>query len=151
MFDAPCGDYTWMSTIDFPTNFKYIGGDIVDSLINSNQKKYPGVDFITFDLTTDPIPEVDVLFCRACLIHLSNDDIKKVIDNVNRSKVKYILTTTYPATNNNRDIRVGDFRPINLSTTPFNLPSPIDNIDDSSPHDNMVMSLWSADQFYYTK
>src|SRR5262245_18390606 len=28
-FDAPCGDFNWMKTFNFPTNCAYIGGEIV--------------------------------------------------------------------------------------------------------------------------
>ena len=151
MFDAPCGDYVWMNKIEFPKNFKYVGGEIVDSLVRENQAKYPGIDFRNFDLTTDSIPDVDLLFCRLCLIHFSNDDIKKTIDNIIRSNVKYILTTNYYAGATNLEIQTGGYRPVDLTKAPFYLPNPIDSIDDSSPHDAMNMSLWAVDQFHYRK
>jgi len=148
MFDAPCGDYTWMSKIEFPKDFKYIGGDIVDSLIEKNKTDYPGVNFQSFDLVNDPIPDVDLLFCRYCLIHFSNDDIKKTIDNISKSNVKYVLTTNYTVKSNS-SIPTGGYRPLNLMAPPFNLSNPIDFIDDSSPCDAAHMSLWSIDQFCY--
>ena len=131
MLDAPCGDHSWMSLVEFPAGFRYIGGDIVEFMVKENQAKWPDRDFKVFDLTCDTIPDVDLLFCRDCLFHLSEADIFKVFDKVLQSNVKYIMTTSYIAgKSDNRDIKTGDFRPINLEEHPFNLPVPIDFLDD---------------------
>ena len=45
MADMPCGDFSWMSQVEFPENFYYIGGDIVNFLIRKNQRKWPEKDF----------------------------------------------------------------------------------------------------------
>jgi hypothetical protein len=145
MLDAPCGDHSWMSLVDFPTGFRYIGGDIVEFMIEENQTKWSNYDFRVFDLTKDALPNVDLLFCRDCLFHLSEDDILKVFDNVLSSSVKYIMTTSYLAQySDNCNINTGDFRPINLEKAPFNLPSPIDSLDDG-PENNLIrrMCLWN--------
>jgi hypothetical protein len=120
-------------------------------LIEKNKTTYPGIEFKEFDLTTDLLPDVDMLFCRYCLIHFSDNDIKKTIDNIQRSNVKYILTTNYYSTDKhvNRSISTGGYRPLNLTIAPFYLPNPIDFIDDSSSHDAAHMSLWAVEQFRY--
>ena len=132
MLDAPCGDFSWMSLVEFPPKFRYLGGDIVNFMVEDNQSKYPNQEFRVFDLTTDKLPNVDVLFCRDCLFHLSEDDIKKVFDNVLASNVKYIMTTSYIESirYSNQNIQTGAFREINLEKEPFNLPAPIDSLDD---------------------
>ena len=132
MLDAPCGDFSWMSLVEFPPEFRYLGGDIVNFMVEDNQSKYPNREFRVFDLTTDTLPNVDMLFCRDCLFHLSEDDIKKVFDNVLASNVKYIMTTSYIDSigYSNQNIQTGAFREINLEKAPFNLPAPIDLLDD---------------------
>jgi len=132
MLDAPCGDFSWMSLVEFPPEFRYLGGDIVNFMVEDNQSKYPNREFRVFDLTTDTLPNVDMLFCRDCLFHLSEDDIKKVFDNVLASNVKYIMTTSYIDSigYSNQNIQTGAFREINLEKAPFNLPEPIDSLDD---------------------
>lgn len=131
MFDAPCGDYSWMSHVAFPEGFKYIGGDIVSFMIDDNRSKYPNIEFRVVDITQDDFPEVDLLFCRDCLFHFSIEDIKKTIANIARSRVKYILTTSFDHSHYaNHDIKTGDFRRINLEQDPFNFNKPIDAIDD---------------------
>jgi hypothetical protein len=142
MFDAPCGDYSWMNLIEFPVGFKYQGGDIVEFMIEQNKKDYPDVDFRVFDLTTDPIPDVDMLFCRDCLFHLSLEDIDKVLDNIVRSSVKYVMITSHHS-GNNRNIQTGDFRSVDFTKAPYNFETPIDSIEDWIPgHLPRRMSLW---------
>jgi len=146
MLDAPCGDFSWMSLVEFPENFVYQGGDIVEFMIKDNQYRYPKVDFKVFDLTQDRFPDVDMLFCRDCLFHLCEDDIKKVFDNLMSSSVKYIMTTSYlPSHCANHNIQTGDFRPIDLEQAPFNLPSPVDALDDGVPGEVIRrLCLWNV-------
>lgn len=145
MLDAPCGDFSWMSLVDFPKNFLYQGGDIVEFMVTENQYKYPDIDFKVFDLTQDSFPNVDMLFCRDCLFHLCESDIKKVFDNLLGSSVKYIMTTSYMSNYSNHDISTGDFRPINLEQAPFDLPSPIDALDDGLPGEVVRrLCLWNV-------
>jgi len=143
MIDAPCGDFSWMGTVTFPEGFKYIGGDVVPELISQNKSNYPTTEFIELDITTDKIPDVDVFFCRDCLIHLKIEDVFKTIDNLARSNVKYVMITNYIGMNQNFEINnTGDYRWIDLTLPPYNLPAPIDFIEDSSPTDPRRMALW---------
>lgn len=146
MIDAPCGDYSWMSATNLPSIQKYIGGDIVDFLIQANQQKYPAHTFKQFDLTQDTLPDVDLLFCRDCLLHLSFKDIDNVFNNISRSNVKYVLLSNwYEDAENTRDIQTGEARYLNFLEAPFNFPQPIDSITDfvnGFPRRNMV--LWST-------
>lgn len=149
MLDAPCGDHSWMSLIEFPTEFVYIGGDIVDPMIEQNRVQWPSKDFRVLDLTQDSLPKVDLLFCRDCLFHLSEADLVKVFDNILSSSVKYVMTTSYiPGNDNNSNIQTGGFRPINLRKPPFNLPRPIDSLDDG-PVNQVIrqMCLWNKNDF----
>jgi hypothetical protein len=144
MVDAPCGDYSWMNVTKLPSIEKYIGGDIVEFLLNNNQKKYPEIYFQKLDLTCDQLPDVDLLFCRDCLLHLSFEDIDKVFKNISQNNVKYILLSNwYEDAENTRDIQTGNARYINFLESPFNFTNPIDSIIDfvdGFPHRKMV--LW---------
>lgn len=147
MIDAPCGDYSWMNTTSLPSIQKYIGADIVEFLVSANQEKYPSVEFSVLDLTCDTIPEVDLLFCRDCLLHLSFSDIDKVFKNISQSNIKYVLTSNWFAdAENNRDIQTGAARYVNFLESPFNFAQPIDSITDfvsGFPHREML--LWSKE------
>jgi hypothetical protein len=149
MLDAPCGDYSWMSLTSFPPGFEYIGGDIVEFMIERNQSTWPDRKFMVFDLTADPLPRVDLLFCRDCLFHLSEKDLVKVFDNIGSSSVKYVMTTSYILSEfDNRNISTGGFRPLRLEEPPFNLPDPMDSLDDG-PAGKVIrrMCLWNKTDF----
>ncbi len=148
MLDAPCGDYSWMHLVKFAPGFEYTGADIVPELVQRNQQTWPAKHFIELDLTQDTLPDVDLLFCRDCLFHLSQADIERVLDNIRSSRIKYLMTTTYlPGHWNNTNISTGGFRPICLTEAPFSWPDPIDSIEDGPEHNiTRHMALWRREQ-----
>ena len=147
MFDAPCGDYSWMGMINVQEVVEYSGGDIVEFLIADNKKQYPAVNFKVFDLTTDDIPDVDLLFCRDCLLHLSFADIDRVFANISRSNVKFILTSNwFDDATNNRDIATGSWRYLNFLKAPYNFTPALDSITDFvDGFPKREMLLWHKD------
>lgn len=120
--DLPCGDFYWMTKVDL-SGVEYIGADIVKDIIRKNQIKYPAkkLKFEVIDLLNDNLPAVDLMMCRDCFIHLSDENIFKGLENIKRSKIKYLLTTSYIDRVANTDILTGQWRPLNLLIAPFNL------------------------------
>ncbi|MFN8571723.1 MAG: class I SAM-dependent methyltransferase [Gemmatimonadaceae bacterium] len=125
LLDLPCGDFSWMSRVPLD-GVQYIGGDLVPELVEADQRTFGGNQrsFQVLDLTTSRLPPADLLLCRDCLVHLSVDDIRRAIRNVQRSGVRFLLTTTFPAQSENVDIATGDWRPLNLERSPFVFPPP---------------------------
>ena len=123
MLDLPCGDFNWMENISLNLS-SYIGGDIVEEIVNINNRNYSNDirSFVKLDITKDPLPQVDLIFCRDCFVHLSNEDILKAIKNIKKSKAKFLMTTTFTACKLNEDIISGDWRILNLLKKPFNFP-----------------------------
>jgi SAM-dependent methyltransferase len=148
LLDAPCGDFNWMK--DTLLNLdRYIGADVVAELIARNQSLYSDerTRFAVLDLTRDELPRVDVILCRDCFIHFSNRHIAAAIRNFKRSGSTYLLTNTYPAWNQNKNVRTGDFRYLNLLLPPFNFPPPLKQIDEKRPEERAqffgkVLALW---------
>lgn len=130
LLDAPCGDFNWMSRVNLG-DCDYIGIDLIDDIIRRNQTHHggPGRDFRMLDILTDRLPEVDMIVCRDCLVHLSFDDITRALRGFVESGSRYLLTTTFPG-RENRDIRMGGWRPLNLQAPPFSLRAPIKMIDE---------------------
>jgi hypothetical protein len=126
LLDIPCGDFHWMSTVDLG-RIDYTGADIVDDLIRLNRERYarPGVRFDRINLITDPLPRVDLVFCRDCLVHLPQTDVFAALQNVCRSGAEYLLTTTFTGSHDNEDVPTGGWRPLNLELAPFELPEPL--------------------------
>ncbi len=135
--DVPCGDYNWFSKMELNLE-SYIGGDILPEIIDRNIKLFndSGRQFMKINLIKDALPGADILFCRDCLVHLSNEDIKLVIQNIKQSKIEYLLTTTFPECETNENIITGDWRIINLEKAPFNFPLPLKLINERCTEGN---------------
>lgn len=127
LLDAPCGDFYWMSLIEYPFK-KYIGVDVVTDLIAKNQETFSNQcrEFQVLDIVQDPLPEVNMILCRDCLVHLSFKDAIATLKNFQASGSTYLISTTYSdLLISNKNIITGDWRPIDLELPPFNLPKPI--------------------------
>ncbi len=124
LLDIPCGDWNWMKLVNL-AGIDYIGADIVEELCAANrQHERPGVRFARMDLLTDPLPQVDAIFTRDCLVHLSFEQIGAALRNIVQSGSRWLLTTTFPGRSENRDIPTGRWRPLNLELAPFHFPPP---------------------------
>lgn len=147
--DAPCGDLNWMKKILNKLDLKYTGLDIVPQIIKKNKQNFTSkkIQFFVKDICNDKLPECDLLMVRDCLFHLSFLDIDKFLKNLNRTKYKYLLTTTHIDANIiNQDIVSGDFREFDLFKPPFNFKKKyvIDKINDFSSdyqHTRKIMIL----------
>jgi len=138
LLDAPCGLYTWAKALKVET---YIGGDIVEDIYLENKQKNPLVEFKVLDITEDSLPAADLWLCRACLYHLSVDNIRKVIQNFLRSNIPLALFTT--SKEHEIEGKNGGYRPFNLRQAPFWFPEPFELFDDGPL---MQMGLWSRQQ-----
>ena len=146
-FDAPCGDLFWFQHVALRNGVHYIGADIVEALIDTNAARFGNEarEFRVVDLCGDPLPAADLWMCRDCLIHLSYEDIERLLRNFVSSGIPWLLTTTYPAFEENRDILTGRFRPINLERQPFSLPPPERVLGDAVEDEGRVQGLWSRE------
>ena len=149
LLDLPCGDFHWMQHTDL-SGVRYIGGDLVGDLIEGNRAEYArdGVEFQKLDLVNDTLPAVDVILCRDCLVHLSFADAQAALSNIVRSGAGWLLATSFPSVTRNDDIVTGQWRPINLTLPPFNLPEPEQVIGENCTESEFAdknLSLWPVD------
>lgn len=154
LLDAGCGDWNWMSLIDFTgadPGFQPFGPkkiyacDIVPDLIAANRRKY--VDravFFEADLTADALPEVDVAMCRTVLFHMSLAHVHMALANMRKTS-KYLLLTTHPHVTENIDINDGDWRRLNMTLPPFLMPEPLFQFPDG-PGEDGYLALWRIDE-----
>lgn len=148
MLDAPCGDFNWMKKVDL-SDIKYHGVDIVEELIEKNNRKYKNknIKFSVLDIVKDPLPEVDLIMVRDCLVHLPTKDVISSINNIKDSKSKYLLTTNFFWEHMacNKEIDVGGWRRINLCKDPYNFKYPQKIIIEGNIQSNdrdKSLSLW---------
>lgn len=150
--DAPCGDWHWMKETALNVE-QYIGVDIVEHLIEKNRKEFGnvGTSFLCLDLAKDELPQVDIIFCRDCLVHLTYEEIRKVIANFKRSNSTYLLTTTFTDRTNVELVLENIWRPLNLEMPPFNFPKPLKLINEKCTEDNnqytdKSLGMWRLDE-----
>jgi hypothetical protein len=147
--DAPCGDFNWMQHVRLPDDTRYIGGDIVKPLVARLQTEH-GDDrrrFLVIDIVNGELPAADLWLCRDVLFHLPTADALSALRNFARSKIPFILTTTYDFVKQNLDVNPGGFRYLNLAAPPFMLPRPELRISDFvAPSPPRYLALWSRQQ-----
>ena len=153
--DIPCGDFNWMvEVMNGLEKVNYMGGDIVAPLIEDNIEKYASenISFTIFDMTKDPFPKCDLLIVRDALVHLSFEDINLFLMNLSKNKPQYFLTTTHTThivdqMFSNKDIKAGEWRPIDIFKKPFSFPNrSLMDIDDwVIPHRPKKMCLFRGD------
>lgn len=112
LLDAPCGDAGWIGRIKL--DLDYTGIDIVPSLIAANSERSARGELVgrfrVADITRDALPKADVILCRDCLVHLSFDNISRAMANFRASGAHFLLVTTFPEWDGNRDCEDGDWR-----------------------------------------
>jgi len=127
MLDMPCGDFSWMQDlIKLNNNIVYTGYDIVDEIVQINNKKYSSsnIKFIQRDIVNEfNFDGFDLVFIRDFFIHISNNEIIKVINSIKNSKIKFFACLSHNNELKNKDIAIGQHRRINLLISPFNLNS----------------------------
>jgi len=148
MHTSIVGDFNWMQALDLQ-GIEYIGGDIVEALTNQNQAKYGNAhrQFRCLDILTDPLPDADCILVRDCLVHFSLAHLEQALTNIRKSKIRYLLSTSFPRVEINEEIQTGYWRPINLQKPPFFFPEPLAQLSDagkirSGEHADKSLCLW---------
>jgi SAM-dependent methyltransferase len=133
LLDAPCGDGGWIARTDH--RVRVTGIDIVPDLIEQlNARAARGEiagDYHLADITADPLPRCDAILCRDCLVHLSFANIAGAVDNFRRSGARWLITTTFPEWQHNRDCEDGDWRALNFERPPFSWGAPFGLINEN--------------------
>jgi hypothetical protein len=128
LLDLPCGDFGWMSRTELGLR-QYLGADIVAELVAENTRRFATADgrisFAHLDLLTDPLPTMDAILCRDCLVHLSFANISRALTQFRASGSRFLIATTFTGHDGNEDAADGDWRMLNLTAAPFHLPQPL--------------------------
>jgi SAM-dependent methyltransferase len=125
--DAGCGDWSFSSAMDWG-DASYLGVDIASDVIEAVRKKHEKgkIKFEVGDITED-LPAADLLISKDVLQHLSNELIHKFIkNNLRKGKYKWVILTNDRSSENNRDIRTGEHRGIDLTAPPFEVKGLVD-------------------------
>lgn len=120
IIDLGCGDFNLMQHFNFK-NINYLGIDIVNFVIEENNKKYKSdnINFLHENiLTYKPKIKYNLVILKDVLQHLSNKNIISLLDNIDYSNNIIIVNDI---TDNNYDCENGEWRGINLNLPPFNM------------------------------
>ena len=92
ILDMPCGDFAWMQDLlKINNTLDYTGYDIVEDIIIINNERYSSnnIRFFTKDIVNENhFDGFDLVFIRDFFIHISNEDILKVLYNIKNSKIQ---------------------------------------------------------------
>jgi hypothetical protein len=135
--DIGCGDFHVGSQLVDLTD-SYRACDIVPALIERNRQAYreKNLTFQVLNAIDDPLPEGNVVFIRAVLQHLSNQQIQKILPKLSQYQI-WVITEHLPPSNTftpNLDhptgpgIRLSSNSGIVLTAPPFNISPRTENV-----------------------
>ena len=123
--DFGCGDWQFSQFIDWQ-GVHYQGFDLVESVVQENQKKFAqeNIEFHTLDdRGFESLPEADLVIVKDVLQHWPNQEILAFLPTLKKFKYALITNAYKPSRKVNRDIPMGECRPVDLSKAPFHLKS----------------------------
>jgi hypothetical protein len=133
LLDAPCGDAGWIASVEL--GVRVVGIDIVPELIEALRARAArgeiNGDYHLADITADVLPCCDAILCRDCLVHLSFANIAGAVEKFRRSGARWLITTTFPEMQENRDCEDGDWRALNFERTPFSWGAPTELLNEN--------------------
>jgi hypothetical protein len=133
LLDAPCGDAGLINATSL--GVRYTGVDIVPALIERLQARAAAGeitgDYRLADLTCGSLPRCDAILCRDCLVHLSFANIERALANFRRSGATWLIATTFPGWQTNRDCEDGDWRALNFERAPFSWAAPVELLNEN--------------------
>jgi SAM-dependent methyltransferase len=136
VLDLGCGDWSFSRLIDWD-GIDYVGVDVVQSVVESNQSKYgrPNISFRCIDAARERLPEADLLIAKEVLQHLPIADVEAILakaksypfalfvndlSHEKRSTWKGLWKWKSICTKNS-EVRAGGYRPLALREAPFSL------------------------------
>lgn len=97
--------------------------EIVESLtLKFKSNEYKSVRLKQADIIVDALPQADLLLVRDFILHLSSSDSIALLQNLGKANYEFVVLTSYrtSADFKNTDVRMGDFRKIDLLKSPYN-------------------------------
>ncbi len=133
--DLGCGDWQSSRLVDWGS-VNYHGIDVVESIVARNSHLY-GSRTVRFSVRPldHPLPPADLVIIKDVFIHLPNERISEILQEVTDTYGLALVTETsqiYDIADGhpigpevNSVIEMGDMRPVNLRLSPFSLAAPV--------------------------
>jgi SAM-dependent methyltransferase len=117
--DLGCGDWQFSKYLDLK-GCAYLGVDIVASVIAANIAAYArdNIRFENADITSFEVPECDLLLCKDVMQHLTNGNVRSILDRRHAAQIALFTNDYHPA---NEDSPSGSTRPLDITAPPFSV------------------------------
>jgi hypothetical protein len=146
LFDAPCGDFNWLSRTDL-SGIDYVGADIDPAHVAATLSRASdppefaprSKSAMIFDLVKQYPPAADAMLCRDFLQHLPERDVVLVLSRFRISGLGWLIAPR-TATRSTRTSRAPAASGRSTSArAPFGFPDPIESIADG---DSRILGAW---------
>jgi hypothetical protein len=151
MLDSSCGSMLWMPLVLKEAEarnpgFKFMGTDVVCTLIDQHNKTYVNHsiwDFDCVDYANQPLPSgYELVFSCDSLQHVPLHAVWQFLNNVKATGAKYLLVGSYPhSPDANREIAPGDCYNVDLLKPPFSASKPLEEFEERD-HEGKHMLLF---------
>ena len=113
-----CGDFNWQHLIPGINESNYIGFDTSELALERARRKHARWRLERLDLVDRIPPKTDAFMVREVLQHLPLKMGTKLLQNVIRSGVRFLIVSTFPGSAN-KDIPIGQYYMNNVARAPF--------------------------------
>lgn len=143
VLDVPCGEGKWIP--DLPN---YVGIDVVPEAIETARREHPDRPYFVADAVQDRLPNVDLIFSRDFMQHVSVLEGTDAISNFRRTGARFLVASSYVDGVNQDPFTTYHAYDVNLEAAPFNLGAPIECVPDGfDEHGNLLnkrkqMCVW---------
>ncbi|HSX12021.1 MAG TPA: class I SAM-dependent methyltransferase [Rhabdochlamydiaceae bacterium] len=140
--DIPCGEASWIYEIT-PLIQNYTGVDTEEKRLQKNREKYGSqtLHFQHLDISKEPVPKADLIFCHDALNFLTQNEILASLLLFKKSGAKYLLVSTHPDQEKNRKGKKGIYHSINWQLPPYQFPKPLLILNDPNEKQKKL-ALW---------
>ncbi len=123
VIDYGCGDWQFSQHINWE-GVNYLGLDIVDSVIDSNKKKFPNYSFVSDTDVFNHLEGKELIIIKDVLMHWPDDEIEKFLDKLIKYDIWILLVNTYKPQLVKRKLKIGGWKPLEYDKIPLNKYSP---------------------------
>jgi GT2 family glycosyltransferase/SAM-dependent methyltransferase len=148
LLDCGCGDFHWMQRVDL-SGVQYTGVELLSDLSAAIQARFKSAqrNFLSANIVSDALPKADLILCRDSLVHFPLELVMSAFRNFKASGATYLLITHFSRPSENRDIALGDWRPLNFRLVPFGFPEPTRLIEEKctenqGSYSDKCLALW---------
>lgn len=141
-------------------DFSYTGIDVVPFLITSHTERFQNKkkwSFYHIDMTSNSsffTKPFDLIMTRDVFFHLTFDKIMCALNNLSKSRSKFLLSTTHKGSANSftsvrsfgMQLNEGGWRDVDLTAYPLSLPEPFYVLDQSMGIWNLPFPLFTVYQ-----